>query len=158
MFAVWINITSINQKLSVSQQPHNSIELSNSLPNTFHFFHASKVNNSVISGSREKAIFASCQLRNGLFLFNFFTEFFLQFSLTIKYFITQSHVSAPSWGPNKMANATGIFFMYSSMFHLLYLLYISCWCFSYLSIASGSQVYCANAKRYPMAHYIFKHF
>lgn len=36
------------------------------------------------------------------------TAFFLQFSLTIKYFITQPHASTPSWVPDKWKIQQGI--------------------------------------------------
>ena len=98
-----------------SQQRRDSTELLNSLPNTLQFSHASKVNNCLIFGSREKAIFAFRQLRNGLFPFQTPLHSSCNFPWPlILYNSAPSNV--PSWEPDKWRILERIL-MYGSMSH-----------------------------------------
>lgn len=98
------------------QQHCDSTELLNSLPNTPQFSHANKVNNCLIFGSREKAIFAFRQLRNGLFPFQTPLHSSCNFPWPL---ILYNSVSScvPSWEPGKWQILERIL-MYGSMSHL----------------------------------------
>lgn len=108
-----------------SQQPYDSIELLDSLPNTPHFSHASKVNNCWSLQQGESYLCLS-PAEKWFVSLSYTVAFFLQLFLTIKYFITQFHASAPSWMSDKWCIQWGIETC-GSRFHLHQSHRCCCW-------------------------------